>query len=115
MTKKKNSIGPDILATLLKEHALWCADPDTGACAAFRGVILRGADFSMADLSGVDFRDAALAGANFEDATLIGTDFRCADLEGANFEGADTEGANFEGATGIAPRTAANNGDGDNR
>ena len=56
--------------------------------ACFRGMNLRGVDFSEAELDVADFENADLTGANFTKA----------DLEDANLKGAKIDGAFFKGA-----------------
>ncbi|MFA9460250.1 DUF2169 family type VI secretion system accessory protein [Thiohalorhabdus sp. Cl-TMA] len=73
-----------------------------------REVVLRGADFTGADLAGgvfqeldfaaVNLTEANLAGCQFLQCGLAGTRFDRATLEGANFLQASGEGASFHGA-----------------
>lgn len=113
------------LAKILKKHALWLANRQTGEQANLSGadlsyscfsganiseanlseVNLSGANLSGANLSWSDIPKANLSGASLSGADLTGVDFTGVDFTGANLSGANLSKANLSGAKGI--RTAA--------
>jgi hypothetical protein len=113
----------DELASILKSHAEWLEDSNTGARAYLSranlsgdylslanlsgaylsganlsGAYLSGANLSGADLSGADLSRANLSGANLSGASLSEADLSRANLSGANLSGADLSRANLSGA-----------------
>lgn len=69
-----------------------------GSALQFRGMDLRGVDFTDALLRTTDFSGSDLSGANFQGAKLANCNFYFANLEGANFRGADMAHVNFYGS-----------------
>ena len=67
--------------------------------ASFRKSVMRGVDFTAADLFCSLFDRCDLRGARFVDADLSGADFSESDLTDVDFEGADMTGVDLEGAT----------------
>ena len=93
-------IDPATLAAALAAHALWLADPASGARANRTG-----ADLTGANLTGADLTDAEMYRAYLEDADLTG-----ADLTGANLTGViwlNTTCPNGVVQSTQCPRTAA--------
>ena len=92
----------DITATdlqaKLSAHASWLAGDKDGVRLELRGVDLRGADLSWANLTRADLSGADLGWANMRGANLSGANLRRADLSGANLSGADLSWAYLRGA-----------------
>lgn len=80
MTKTK-------LKTILRNHAMWLADSETGKCA----------DFRFEDLSRIDLSYKDLRHANFEDVRLCGANLRGADLSFANFHQSNLRDTDLRG------------------
>ena len=92
-----------MITETLRLHAMWLADPTTGARADLISADLSGADLSGADLSGADLYSAdlscaRLSGADLSCADLSCADLSCADLSCARLRGADLSGADLSGA-----------------
>lgn len=64
--------------------------------ATFAYALMERTVFDEADLSGADFRRAKLSGARFKNSLLSKANFSGADLSNVNFSGADLTDANFE-------------------
>ena len=60
--------------------------------------MLRGFDFSAADLRDIDFSGFDLSGVNFSGADLRGANFAGLNLRGVDFSGADLRGVDLRGA-----------------
>jgi len=74
------------LKEVLRLHALWLNDEESG----------KRADLREADLEGADLREADLEGADLREADLEGADLRWADLREADLEGADLRRADLD-------------------
>lgn len=107
MQKLKLLIFPFLILVLLS--SLVVAKPHTDFSQEDYDRVLRGeknlaganldrASFKGMDLRGVDFTEAELDVADFENADLSGANFTKADLEDANLKGANIEGAIFKDA-----------------
>ena len=80
---------PEQLAKVLRLHAMWRRDEESGVRANLAGANLAGAYLAGAYLAG-----ANLAGAYLADANLAGANLAGANLDGANLDGAYLDGAN---------------------
>jgi GNAT superfamily N-acetyltransferase len=101
--RNTSPLSTQVIAKTIRLHALWLADPSTGARANLAGANLAGADLTGADLTranftGADLRRADLADAYLEGANLAGADLADANLARAYLARANLAGANLTGA-----------------
>jgi len=89
INEERRKLSQEEFNAIMKEHAAWQYDDDTGTRAEFCGVDLTQCDLTKRDLSHCIFRNANLKSVNFEGSDLRFTTFASCNLNGIKAKDAD--------------------------